>query len=307
SRVGMGDTFIGNLMLRTVDIHGEKRFAFPWLKRASGYLGADREKELPAITEAREIGLDEVMRDIFSGQVGDEGHPYLSQEARIFKHSGTILKYLASNELVPVSVRKFVASLSSTDSIIRVLETMGNISDNDPNIISRFFPEGVGEFHLASIHRYLFDFVRGVESNLVLGAKDQGFVAKVGVWAGNWRNRDFSKLDSQRINAAVEETLHDGHSRLLELNHAVGDINKMATVLGLNTDEMSQLSQDEYRATWKTLQEQLEVVFGWDTTAMKYLRWQEMWNVWNTLGAAWDCICFTRKTIFNPKILKATY
>ena len=81
----------------------------------------------------------------------------------------------------------------------------------------------------------------------------------------------------------------------------------MATVLGLNTDEMSQLSQDEYRATWKTLQEQLEVVFGWDTTAMKYLRWQEMWNVWNTLGAAWDCICFTRKTIFNPKILKATY
>ena len=307
SRVGMGDTFIGNLMLRTVDIHGEKRFAFPWLKRASGYLGPDREKELPLVAEASEIGIDDVMRDIFSGKVGDEGHPYLSQEARIFKHSGTILKYLMNNETVPVSVRKFVSSLSSTDAVVRVLQTMGNISDNDPNIINRFFPDGIGEFHLASVHRYLFDFVRGVESNLVLGRKDQKFTDKVGIWAGNWRNRDFSGLDSEAINTAVKETLKDGHSRLLELNHAVGDINKMVKALGLSADEMKQMSEDEYRTTWKTIQEEMEVVFGWDTTAMKYLRWQEMWNVWHTLGAAWDCICFTRKTIFNPKILKATY
>lgn len=312
SRVGMGDTFIGNLMLRSVDIYGERRFTFPWIKRASGYLGADRERELPALTEETSTPITEVFKDIFSGEVDELGHPYLTQEAKVFKHAGTILKYMGEDTRAPLSVRKFVQSLSSRESLIKVLETMGSIGDNDPNIVNRFFPNGVGEFQLASIYRYVFDFVRGVESNLVLAQGEQrGGIHKLAafadMWAGNWRNRDFRNIDDKVISEAVTETFKDGHSRLIELNHAVGDINKMAKALGLDSKEMEEVSKEEYSATWKTLQEKLEVVFGWDTTGMKYLRWQELWNVWNTLGAAWDCICFTRKTIFNPKPLKATY
>lgn len=312
SRVGMGDVFIGNLMLKTVDINGNKRFTFPWLRDASGYLGVDSQVELPPVPEAENIEMDQVIRDIFSGETDELGHPYLTQEQRVFKHTGTILKYLTEDQSVPVSVRKFVASLTSNEAIVRVIETMGNISDNDPNIVNRFFPEGVGEFHKGSIYRYVFDFVRGIESNLIVaqGEKKGGvrsIAAKLEMFAGNWRNRDFSRINHQEIEQAIKETLVDGHSRLIELNHAVGDIDKMARALTLNEEEMSEVNQTAYRKSWKTIQEKLEVVFGWDTTNMKYLRWQELWNVWHTLGAAWDCICFTRKTIFNPKPLKASY
>ena len=50
--------------------------------------------------------------------------------------------------------------------------------------------------------------------------------------------------------------------------------------------------------------EHFEKVFGWDTFDMWFLRWEKFWDVWNTLGGAWDCICFGRKSIFNPKTLQ---
>lgn len=312
SRVGMGEVFVSNLTLRTVDIHKEKRFVFPWLKQAGGYLGADSERDLPDIPEAENMGIDAVIQDIFSGETDETEHPYVAQEARIFAHSGTILKYLCENEQVPVSVRKFIQNLTSQESIVHILETMGDISNNDPNIVNRFFPDGLEKFHRASMYRYVFDFVRGCESNIVLqqGSKSGGIhalTAWADMWIGNWRSRDFSTIGDGEIEEALHETLLDAHSRLLELNHAVDDIDKMEAALNLTQDEKEKILEEPYRMTWKTMQETLEVVFGWDTTSMKFLRWKEFWNVWHTLGATWDCICFARKTVFNPKSLKTTY
>lgn len=316
SRVGVGETFIGNALLRTVHLGKEQDilYAFPWMSSAaSGYLGRDREVNLPPPFENEQFeDVLAAIRHIFGGSDEFEEHPYLAQEQRIIESAGPVLEFLQNDDRVPVLVKTFISELVSGQGMIRVLQTMGSIADNDPNAINRFFPNGLREFHRASMYRYVFDFVRGVETHLATmeakkigGAK--GFKMRFNAWAGNWRNHTFTESSPDEINQAIQSTLLDGHSRLLELDHAIDDIQRLADTLPLSEEDLRSAAELQYQSTWKTIQEKLEVVFGWDTTSMKYLRWQKYWNVWHTLGASWDCICFTRKTVFNPRPLKTTF
>lgn len=300
-RKGMFPNLIANLAIKRVKTD-EGRYhllSSTWLWQNGGYLLEDGEippdfneqksKVNPETDELEPVstrldrslqyifGIDQEQGAVESGSVYDK---YQAQEQRIISEAPTIMEYLATDEAVPASIRDFINQIISGEFVTRVLEKFGSISDQDPNIIGRFFPEGLQAFTQSVSYRYAFDFVRGVETNLGL---QNGFLARIRAqFVGDWKPLDAAKLSLEKLTIAKQRTLQDGEHRLAWMNHETSKIK-----------------------TLKDLQEKAEIIFGWDTDDMKFLRWVPFWDVWNTLGGAWDCVCFTRKTIFNPRAFKA--
>jgi hypothetical protein len=159
---------------------------------------------------------------------------------------------------------------------------MGEACDQDPLIINRFFPEGLREAQNQMLNRFIADFVAGVETNLVFYT--EGTLSSMErVVKGGWQNRDFSRVDELILQQAIQQTLMDGVHRIKLLNHDHGE--KMTLV--------------------KDWMDYAETIFGHETHDMEYTRWRKNWQVWNFLGAAWDCMCFSRTTIFNPMMLRS--
>jgi hypothetical protein len=149
------------------------------------------------------------------------------------------------------------------------------------DVVNRFFPGGFADFQTMTEHRYATDFVRGVETQLVLS--ERSFPEKLQRrFGGKWVNNDFSQVSGAAVEDAIAKTLAIGSHRIDKLNHERG----------------------VKRETLKDWQEFAEKSLGWDTHEMKFLRWESFWNVWNTLGPGWDCICFSRKPIFNAETLR---
>lgn len=171
-------------------------------------------------------------------------------------------------------------TLDSTDLAVKILERFGPIADNDPLVVNRFFPEGFAQFQKSAVYRYVFEFVRGVETHLIASTSPEETLART--FAGKWKNHVFSDVHEDVIAKAIEKTLTDASHRIRILNH----------------------EQGVKRKTLKDWQEYFEKIFGWDTFDMWFLRWEKFWDVWHTLGGAWDCICFSRKSIFNPRVLQ---
>lgn len=302
TQIGVGQTLIANLGLK----RAQGRFLYSWFpeKNTSGYIPIGMDRSLPLLPDregSSNLGVEDVIKHIFNGGVDNSAdNPVFSQEQKIFSHSRIILDFLKSDSRVPDRVKDFISTVDSPELIVKMLETMGDIGDNDPNIVNRFFSNSIKEFQLSTVYRYVFDFVRGVESNLMLlnAKKTKDPLSKLAIhfkmWAGDWENHDFSKFSQDEIDYAIRQTLVDANSRIIELNHEVEEVNKLKN------------SDPEYQQTWKTIQEKMEIIFGWDTSDMQFLRWSKYWNIWNTLGATWDCICFSRKTVFNPKAFKTS-
>lgn len=207
---------------------------------------------------------------------------FQAQEARIMSEAPVILEYLSLSDQVPTQVREFMGEILSGRLGQRILQTFGSIADQDPNIISRFYPD-LQQFIASVTFRYVFDFVRGVETNLILSSKSNRLSKLKAQILENWHPHDFSQITDETLQASVNQTIADGQHRLGVLNHEVREIK-----------------------TLKDFQERMEIIFGWNTQDMKFLRWTEFWSVWNTLGGAWDCVCFSRKTVFNPRAFKAS-
>lgn len=275
---------IGNLGLSRVP--GEGRFTMAsYLNKAPYY--PEGSEVLPFDEgDALYDDVKDSIKHIFNGNVfqGDPGveSAYESQVARIFTEGSTILKYLSEDPRVPQNVRDFIRTIQNGDELSsRIMERYGSISDQDPQIINRFFSDGFERFQIMTVHRYVTDFVRGVETNLIMATNKSWLERTKRKTVGNWKNYDFSQLPDEVINEAIGKTLADAEHRLDVLNH-----------------------QTTQRTTLKDKQEMLEKVFGWNTYDMWFLRWEKFWNVWNTLGGAWDCACFMRKPIFNPGTFK---
>ncbi len=300
-RKGMFPNLIANLAIKRVKTD-EGRYhllSSTWLWQNGGYLLEDgesppnfNEQKSQVNPEKDELDpvnarLDRSLQYIFginqkadAAETGSVYDKYRAQEQRIISEAPTIMEYLATGDDVPESIRDFISQIISGEFVTRVLEKFGSISDQDPNIIGRFFPEGLQAFTQSVSYRYAFDFVRGVETNLGL---QNGFSARIRAqFIGDWKPLDAAKLSLDKLAIATQRTLHDGEHRLAWMNHETSEIK-----------------------TLKDLQEKAEIIFGWDTDDMKFLRWVPFWDVWNTLGGAWDCVCFTRKTIFNPRAFKA--
>ncbi len=283
AKKGVFSTVIANFGLAKVP--GEKRFTMSsWFPHADQYLPEGNASLLVPLTEISPSTpeLSTEIRHIFNGKIAEGHTAYVSQEKRIFDKAFVIFSYLQNNPEVPENVRNFIKTLGTPDLAIRILERFGSIADNDPLVVNRFFPDGFAEFQKSAIYRYVFEFVRGVETNLILATSKSPKEKALRKFGGRWKNHDFSTVDEIILIDAIKKTTTDASHRIDILNH----------------------EQGVKRTTLKDWQEHFEKMFGWDTFDMWFLRWEKFWDVWNTLGGTWDCICFSRKSIFNPRTLQ---
>lgn len=220
------------------------------------------------------------IRYIFNGEVleVDSGiaSAYESQVSRIYTEGTTIAKFLMEDARVPENVREFIKILFSDQLAVKVLERFGSIADQDPEIVNKFFKDSFRKFQVMTQHRFITDFIRGVETRLIMmtGSPLDKLSRKT---IGGWRNYDFSKVPQEILEEAIGQTLQNAEHRIKFLNH-----------------EFS-----EKRKTLKDRQEFVEKVLGWNTYDMWFLRWEKYWDVYKMLGGAWHCICFSRKPLFN--------
>lgn len=279
---GTYPTMIANVGLARVS--EEKKFTVSsWLK-ADLYIPDGRSlmpikgrEQVPSGSE-----IVEVVKGVFNGKVEPGVKAFESQEKRIFGAAPLLFAFLQRGEMVPDNIRQFMTTLSSPELAVKLLERMGPITENETLIVNRFFPDGLSSFQGSAEHRYVFDFLRGVETNLILLQSKSPREAIIRKFGGQWKNSDFSGVDPGLMQKAIENTLKDASHRIRVLNHEAG----------------------EKRETLKDYQEFFEKALGWDTFDMWFLRWDKFWDVWHTLGGTWDCICFSRKTIFNPRVLQ---
>ncbi len=273
SRKGIFATLISNFSLAKVD--ARRYTATSWLTQCDNYLPTeDTLPDIPAIEKKCQLAdVVDAVRVIFP----PSNFSYEEQDEAIIQHAPQILSFLAENGLVPDKVHQFMSQVVGHELPVRVLERYCDICGNDPLIVNRFLPDGVSEFQKSACYRYIFEFVRGIETNLILLTRPENEKLQR-QFGGKWRAYDFSRVSESIINQAITLTLNDASHRIDLLNHEIG----------------------VKRTTVSDYQDLFEKVFGWDTIDIRFLRWEKFWDIWNTLGGAWDCICFSRKTVFNP-------
>lgn len=293
-RKGIIQTVISNVGMARVrerQFADRDRFtAQTWFRDSAGYLPEAYTSHTPTpdlrpTVEAIDGNVNDSIRHIFNGEIIPVGpgfeSAYESQVSRIEEEGKFLIRFLSEDLRVPQEVRKFMQTLTSPELAVRVLDHFGDMEEQDPMIVNRFFPDGFDEFQRMSVYRYLTDFVRGVETNLILATQPVG--DKLGRRTlGGWKNYDFSSVPEEVLEKAIDTTLKDADHRIRVLNHEA----------------------DGEKKTLKDWQEFFEKMFGWDTYDMKFLRWSKFFDLWTTLGGAWDCICFSRKSLFNPRALQ---
>jgi hypothetical protein len=226
--------------------------------------------------EAVSDTLEGSIRYIFNSELSENMSGYESQVGRIHSEGANLLKFLISDSRVPQNVREFIGGLLGDGFAVRTLERCGNISDQNPQVANRFSQEGFESFQLTAAHRYVHDFVRGVETNLIFLTEKNLFKRIARRMGDAWHDFDFSDVPDDVLNEAILKTLRDAELRIKNLNH-----------------------QTEKNPTFKDKQEFWEKVFGWNTYEMWFLRWEKRWDVWNSTEIHADCKCKKRNSIFN--------
>lgn len=272
-------------MARVHDKGAEPSFTALYMPRTHGYL-----PDAPPAPQIGEIvsnmDLTEALSAIFTKQSAGEreGNRFTSQRKRIYEYGGTIIARLQNDPQVPESVRQFFAILGDEDQFIaKMLERFD--PGSDALVVNRFFPNGFSEFYQMTRNRFLEDFVRGIETQLI--SRTQGGIAdRLRKTIGGWRAYDFSQINPDELNKvlklSIAHVLNQGEHRLAVLNKEEG----------------------VKRTTWKDWQEFMEKYIGWNTDDMKFLRWEKFWDVWHLMGTHWGCICFLRKTLFNADMFQ---
>lgn len=265
-------------------VPGEHRFTTSsWFPHTDAYLSEGLSSLFPFDNEKHFDTINNAIRFVFNGEtlnMGDGGisdSAYESQVARITQVGGQIFEFLQTDARVPEKIRSIMQTVGSTkEYMTKALEVCDDISHHDPHTANRFFPEGFEQFQLMTMHRYVTDFLRGVETELIKSTKSMP--DKMGRrFGGKWKNYDFSNVNEELLQQAVDTTLAIGEHRAKKLNH----------------------EGKEKKTTLKDWQEFFEKALGWDTHEMKFLRWDNFMTIWKTMGPAWACICFTRKPLFN--------
>ena len=290
----LAQALIGNIVMARAEAGpGKLQFtASDWMPFVEGYLGPDKDKrKIPEIGPIPEkTGIHEVaetVKNIF------DGSNYETQVEKIYAAAPTVLSYLCHGEESSEQVRNLGCVISDQNLLAeRFLDRLGPIKDQDILTVNRFFREGgLSEAQKFTAYRMVFDFVRGVETNLILDREGKG-IAETAThlerrFAGKWKPQDFSNRSNEGVEAAIVKVVTDGDHRIDMLNHE------------------PEVVEDKSKWTLKDWQEHLETIFAWDVHDMKYLRWSKYWNAYNTaLGVAIECICPLRKSIFNPRVFQ---
>ncbi|MFZ1721928.1 MAG: hypothetical protein WAU07_05490 [Microgenomates group bacterium] len=257
-----------------------------WLPN-TGYYPNSREKRLPKLVQ-QEKKVDTVegsIKEIFSQKSADiqtkkeRAQAYEQQVDSIRSRGYEILEFLQS-DAVPDEIKRY-AQLITSDSLAEQLikNVIASLDDGDPMIVNRF-TKRFSDFQTMLQHRLVQDFVRGVETRLIYSTLSLSEKIKRR-FEPVWKLFDFSDVKDEVISNAVADSLRDGAVRMRSL-----DKQKQAG------DPM----------LFKEFQESIETFFGWDMYDMMFLRHKHAWTSLSYMGVWWDCICWSRKTIFNTKV-----
>jgi hypothetical protein len=278
---------VGNMIMTRVP--GENRFTAASALQAEGYIPEG--PVIPQPFESKEESpyqtIDDSLRYIFNGSKGEDvvldtygtgvESRFESQVGRMYEQAPVILDFLLNDDRVPENVRNLMQLTVSEDLPERLLEYFNDPIAQDPLMVNKFYPEKVSTFRTMLAHRFVTDFVRGVETELITrtGTKRERLKRKA---LPVWKDHDFSTVDQDVLDGAIESTLAFGSHRIDKLD---------------NKAEPS---------TLKDAQESIEFAVFWDTFGMKFLRWQKQMNTESYLGYGWHCGCYYRKAIFNNTI-----
>lgn len=287
-------TLIGNFFMLKVDTQdGPQYTAKDWLPFTDGYLGADNTDPIPDIVPPeRETTMQDlvaIIKDIFDGQTGlTNEQAYRNQVQKIYQYTPQILAFLLHNALVPESLQTLTGVMMDRDALSeKFLARSGPPWEQDINTVNRFLAEGGLDLaQKVMLYSQVFDFIRGIETNVVLSTQPLSKKLKH-MFRGKWRKYDFSSVGDLMLSENILITIKDGEHRVRMLNNdKKTKSNKKGWVL-------------------KDWLEFLELVFGWDTHDMKFLRWSSYWDIYNVMfRISDDCICRYRKNLYNTMMLQ---
>jgi hypothetical protein len=197
-----------------------------------------------------------------------------TQIKKVEQHAPVIAAYLMRSPTVPEEVKSFAKTLFSEAFAVAVYQKLGKVYD--PNSMNRYFFDGFHDFQKMNMYRYIFDFVHGFTSVLVREHSSRlNYLERV--WLAKWKTYDFRNLTNSDLDQALSTVMDAGRKRILKMR-------------GEPIDHRTPVD----------VRETVEIWFGWDFYDTKFLRWHLHWDEWETMGGGWTCICFLRRTIFNP-------
>jgi hypothetical protein len=273
-------SFPNNLIANVgmANVEGESRYAVSAYMnpaRADGYFGPPLQNyhELPVFTvhpgevskqEANQMMLEIVRSPNFDAQI-----------KKIEIYAPKLSKYLSTGEGVPETVKEFAKTLYGDAFAPTVYKKLGVVYD--PNTFNRFFPDGSRDFQKMHMYRYLFDLAHGETSVLIKNTMSKPQYLQR-VFMSKWKPYAFEKVTADKAQNALDEVLETGSNRIKRLRHEAVDAPKMPV----------------------DIREECEVAMTWDAYNMKFQRWATHWDEWDAMGGGWNCVCFMRKSIFNP-------
>ena len=264
-----------------------------WMPKAEGYIGRDN-PDLPEIEPSTEVPSDTemiaIIRDVFNGQPNTiPGSEFFAQTQKIYDYAPQILSYLLFSDRVPAELKRKMETAVDTEKLMKkVAKRFGHISDNDLNVVNKFYTEGgIDTARKVILYRHIFEFLEGIETNVILFEKGNP-VKKAGrVIGGLWTNEDFSGVTSEVLAKSIWQTLTDGENQILLYD------NKLK---GEDRARVMKLAANRRKKAEKYL---------WDGYDTRYLRWApRRGSDDNLLQIAIECLCPLRDTYLNPRVVQ---
>ena len=289
NRVGALAAVIGNLGL--VRVPGEDIFTISSWLRYSHRIMPNGKYELHYKEQELHPTREEVvksLRTIFSPESdASGGTAYARQLKRIEAAAPVILNFLKNSKDVPPAVGKFAAHIASPYRLISYLVKFIDENQKYPHAVNPNFPDSAGDFFEANALRWVIDLVYGTQSQLIQKTDRVGF-QRYRV-SRTWKDFDFSdqeRYSDTLLTEAFQTAIAKGNHRLR-----------------LYLDETKEIKDV------KTLLENVEMMFGNQTFSMEFTRYTNMAkqikNLGFLMGLNFLCICYGRKSIFNPDVFWA--
>ncbi|MCX7996842.1 MAG: hypothetical protein N2691_03770 [Patescibacteria group bacterium] len=287
-RRSLYSNFIGNIALtKTNEGKPEYTASRSYFPRSAGYLGTDTDP-LPSFTPLSgecppsTTDMAGIIKQIFNGQIDEADIPPLHNQIRkIHEFAPQIIGFLTGHPAVPETVREIVATLADKASFRqKAARLLGPVSDNDINVVNRF-NQTVEEAYRNAVFKIVFDFVRGVETMVILQNRSLHERLKH-QFSGRWENTNLGDVSDVGLTDAIYRVLEDGDHRVKMLNQ--------------DPDEI------KYKKRWtlKDYQERFIEYALWDSHETKFMRWKPRHDVYNSaVGTAWECACFRRVQFFD--------
>ncbi|MFI5348238.1 MAG: hypothetical protein ACHQ2Z_01730 [Elusimicrobiota bacterium] len=248
----------------------ESRYRYTVDRLFSGSSYYPHQAPLPSITEPSAPGP--AIRDSLRFQLSGNRR-YQDFEDKFAGERGTVREFLAASDTP--AFPGFGSLLRRTIEPGSVL--LDTLASPHPFVINRFFKD-YQDWKEMAWNRAAFDFVRGVELQLLKGTNYARFLLRL---ASNWKPEDFSRASDADIDRAIERTLRIGGVR-------------SKNMLGVRR------TLPEYR--FKDAKDFFKKIIFKYIPKTKFLRHRFDWNSY--FGVGWTCMCWARESLFRVTFKK---